>query len=140
VHIFVFNKSKELFLQKRSRLKDIHPGVWDSSAAGHLNTGAGYHETAVRELDEELGVSDVELQELARIDACDNTGWEHVRLYLARHDGAVRFPCSEVEAGEWFPMSEIRAWVTARPQDFASGFVECWNVFDEAYRRESVSE
>lgn len=130
VHIFVFNKRKELFLQKRSRLKDRHPGVWDSSAAGHLNAGEGYLETAIRELEEELGVVSKELQEIASIKASAATGWEHVKLYLARHDGAVRFPCSEVEAGQWFSIDEIRAWVQVRPEDFASGFVECWNTFD----------
>ena len=122
-------------MQKRSRLKDRHPGVWDSSAAGHLNAGEGYLETAIRELEEELGVASEELQEIAAIKACAATGWEHVKLYLARHDGAVRFPCSEVEAGEWFSMDEIRAWVQARPEDFASGFVECWNTFDTLLAR-----
>ena len=24
----------------------------------------------------------------------------------------------------------IRSWVKARPEDFASGFIECWNAFD----------
>jgi 16S rRNA (adenine1518-N6/adenine1519-N6)-dimethyltransferase len=33
VHIFVFNERGALFLQKRSRWKDMHPGRWDSSAA-----------------------------------------------------------------------------------------------------------
>ena len=131
VHIFVFNKRKELFLQKRSRLKDVHPGVWDSSAAGHLNAGEGYDLTAVRELEEEVGVRNAEVQEIAQIGACEQTGWEHVRLYLARHDGAVRFPCSEVESGEWFPMDEVRAWIETRPQDFASGFIQCWYAFED---------
>lgn len=138
VHIFVFNKRKELFLQKRSRLKDRHPGVWDSSAAGHLDAGEGYLETAVRELEEELGVVSGDLQEIASIKACAGTGWEHVKLYVARHDGAVRFPCSEVEAGQWFCLDEIRAWVGARPQDFASGFVECWKVFDAQLSQQSA--
>lgn len=131
VHMFVFNKRKELFLQKRSRLKDVHPSVWDSSAAGHLNAGEDYESTAVRELEEELGIKNAEVQEIAIIAACENTGWEHVRLYVARHDGAMRFPCSEVESGEWFPMEEIRSWIKMRPQDFASGFIECWNAFDD---------
>jgi len=130
VHMFVFNKRKELFLQKRSRLKDIHPRVWDSSAAGHLNTGEDYEAAAVRELDEELGIKDAEIQEVGRVAACENTGSEHVRLYFARHDGVMRFPCSEVEAGQWFSIEEMRMWIEARPQDFASGFIECWNVFD----------
>lgn len=135
VHMFVFNKRKELFLQKRSRLKDNHPGVWDSSAAGHLNAGEGYESTAVRELAEELGIQDAEVQEVARVSACENTGWEHVRLYLSRYDGALRYPCSEIETGQWFSMDEIRVWVSARPQDFASGFLECWKVFDAKFQQ-----
>lgn len=129
VHVFVFNKRKELFLQKRSRLKDVHPRVWDSSAAGHLNAGEGYESTAVRELEEEVGIKDAEVEEIAQLAPCENTGWEHVRLYLARHDGAVRFPCSEVESGEWFSLPQINEWLQARPQDFATGFSECWKVF-----------
>ncbi len=140
VHMFVFNKRKELFLQKRSRLKDVHPGDWDSSAAGHLNAGEGYDVSAVRELDEELGIKNAEVQEVARIPACENTGWEHVRLYVTRHDGAVRFPCSEIEAGEWFSIQEVKAWVAARPQDFATGFIECWNAFDAAYQKKSAAD
>ena len=131
IHVFVFNKRKELFLQKRSRLKDKHPGVWDSSAAGHLNSGEGYQETAVRELEEELGVVSDELQEIASIKPSANTGWEHIRLYLARHDGSMRFPCSEIEAGQWFSIDQIRGWVNARPGDFASGFIECWKIFEK---------
>ena len=129
IHVFVFNKRKELFLQKRSRLKDKHPGVWDSSAAGHLNSGEGYQETAVRELEEELGIVSDELQEIGSIKPSADTGWEHIRLYLARHDGSMRFPCSEIEAGQWFSIDQIRGWVNARPGDFASGFIECWKVF-----------
>ena len=130
VHIFVFNKHKELFLQKRSRLKDKHPGVWDSSAAGHLNAGEGYDATAVRELEEELGIKSDELEQVAALGATADTGWEYIKLYLARHDGALRFPCSEIETGQWFSMDEIRAWIAMRPTDFASGFIECWNAFD----------
>ncbi len=135
IHVFVFNKRKELFLQKRSRLKDKHPGVWDSSAAGHLNAGEGYQETAVRELEEELGIVSDELQEIASIKPSANTGWEHIRLYLARHDGSMRFPCSEIEAGQWFSIDQIRGWVSARPADFASGFIECWKVFEKLISR-----
>jgi len=131
VHMLVFNKRKEVFLQKRSKLKDAHPSVWDSSAAGHLNTGEGYESTAIRELDEELGIQDVEVQEIGCISPCENTGWEHIRLYLARYDGAMRFPCSEIETGQWIGIEEVNAWIDARPQDFASGFIECWKVFDE---------
>jgi hypothetical protein len=40
----------------------------------------------------------------------------------------VRFPAAEVEAAAWFPLDEIEAWLAARPQDFAAGFIACWQA------------
>lgn len=127
VHVFVVNRRGELLLQQRSRLKDAHPGVWDSSVAGHLDAGEGYEAAAVRELEEEMGISGVVPEEIARVAACEETGWEHVRLYRCRYDGAVKFPCSEVENAQWFPPREIEAWIRSQPEDFASGFLKCWD-------------
>ena len=44
VHILLFNRQNEVYLQKRSRWKDRHPLVWDSSAAGHVDAGEEYDE------------------------------------------------------------------------------------------------
>ena len=53
VHVLIFNSQGEVFLQLRSRWKDRHPLKWDSSAAGHVNEGEAYDQTALRELGEE---------------------------------------------------------------------------------------
>src|SRR6185503_11007000 len=57
VHVLVFNRRGELFLQKRSLRKDCFPGAWDSSAAGHLDRGEDYDACALREVREELGIT-----------------------------------------------------------------------------------
>jgi 16S rRNA (adenine1518-N6/adenine1519-N6)-dimethyltransferase len=129
VHVFVFNKRGDLLLQQRSMLKDAHPGVWDSSVSGHLDSGESYEAAALRELDEEMGIhAENAPEEIARIAPCEETGWEHVRLYRTHHNGSVRFPAAEVEAAVWFPVREIETWTAARPEDFASGFIACWNA------------
>jgi len=128
VHVFVFNKRGDLLLQQRSRLKDVHPGLWDSSVAGHLDAGESYPAAALRELAEEMGIRGVIPTQVASLSACAATGWEHVRVYQARHDGPLVFPCAEVEAAMWMPVAEVKAWVAARPADFASGFLACWNL------------
>ena len=133
VHVFVFNKRGDLLLQQRSRLKDVHPGRWDSSVSGHLDSGESYESAAVRELDEEMGIIAETVEEIARILPSEATGWEHIRLYRVLHHGAVRFPCAEIEAAAWFPVEEIEAWIHANPGDFATGFLECW----KAWRRSS---
>jgi 16S rRNA (adenine1518-N6/adenine1519-N6)-dimethyltransferase len=126
VHVFVFNKRGDLLLQKRSLLKDMCPGLWDSSVSGHLDAGESYEAAAVRELEEEMGITtETTPEEIARIVPGLETGWEHMRLYRIRHDGALRFPAAEVDAVMWFPLSEITAWIATHPADFAPGFLEC---------------
>ena len=128
VHVLVFNKRGDVLLQRRSMLKDAHPGVWDSSVSGHLDTGESYEVAAIRELEEEMGIKGVEIEEIGTIKAIELTGWEHVRLYRARYDGSLRYPCAEIDAAMWFPVREVEAWVANRPSDFASGFLECWKL------------
>ncbi|MEZ5406009.1 MAG: NUDIX domain-containing protein [Verrucomicrobiia bacterium] len=48
IHIFIFDSANRLFLQKRSLTKDSHPGKWDSSCSGHLDTGETYEIAAQR--------------------------------------------------------------------------------------------
>lgn len=129
VHIFVINSRGKIYLQQRSHLKDVSPLKWDSSAAGHLDAGESYADSAVRELKEEIGI-DVEATELAaEIPAGDNTDHEFVELRLAKHDGPIRCLPEEIACGEWFTPEDIDAWVNARPQDFAKGFVTCWKAW-----------
>jgi 16S rRNA (adenine1518-N6/adenine1519-N6)-dimethyltransferase len=131
VHIFVFNHLGELFLQKRSRWKDRHPRLWDSSAAGHVDAEEDYDVAASRELGEELGVA-VDLTRVVKLPASEKTGQEFIWLYQARHDGPFELARSEIEHGEFFPTEVVSDWVKARPDDFAPGFVECWQAFREA--------
>ena len=46
----------DVLLQKRSETKDSNPGCYDISSAGHVESGYDYPESAVRELEEELGI------------------------------------------------------------------------------------
>ena len=131
VHIFVLNDLGEVFLQKRSHLKDVKPGKWDSSAAGHLDAGEDYLPCAVRELEEELGIRTTadRLHRAAVVAACAGTGMEFVELYTTRWTGRLRWPAAEIETGQWFAPEEIDAWAAARPEDFADGFLECWRLY-----------
>ena len=131
VHLFVFNGQGELLLQKRSPWKDKHPGKWDSSAAGHLDSGEDYAHAARRELTEELGLDPdrTPLKEVGALPAGEETGWEFVRVYGARHDGAVRWPAAEIEWAGCFPRETVEAWTEAHPEDFAPGFLACWRLW-----------
>ena len=46
----------QVLLQKRSKDKDSYPGMFDTSSAGHIPAGAEPMDSALRELEEELGI------------------------------------------------------------------------------------
>jgi 16S rRNA (adenine1518-N6/adenine1519-N6)-dimethyltransferase len=128
VHLFVFNRAGELLLQKRSRWKDRHPNLWDSSAAGHVSAGEDYDATAARELEEELGIA-TSLSRVGKIPASEKTGEEFIWLYRGEYDGALRPARSEIAAVKFFPLAVLAEWIKLRPEDFAPGFIECWRAF-----------
>ena len=47
---------RQVLLQKRSAEKDSYPGMYDTSSAGHIPAGKEPRESALRELEEELGI------------------------------------------------------------------------------------
>ena len=128
VHVLVFNSRGQIFLQKRSMKKDRHPGVWDSSASGHVDSGEHYDATAVRELREEIGLALAQTPELLfKIAACTETDQEFVRVYRCESEGPFQLNADEIERGDWFAAGKVARWISERPQDFAPAFVFIWS-------------
>jgi isopentenyl-diphosphate delta-isomerase type 1 len=127
VHVFVFNSRGHVFLQKRSMNKDSSPGLWDSSASGHLDCGEDYDACALRELREEIGLNFSACpQRLFKVDACSDTSQEFVWLYRCESEGPFTLHPEEIERGEWFAPEKVARWLEERPQDFAPSFVLLW--------------
>jgi isopentenyl-diphosphate delta-isomerase type 1 len=127
VHVLVFNTRGELFLQKRSMTKDKSPGLWDSSASGHVDQGEAYDVCAVRELQEELGlVPERPLQRVLKVAARTETDQEHVWVYRGQAEGPFELNASEIERGEWVAPPELARRVAADPSVFSPAFLFIW--------------
>jgi len=66
--VYLTNDTNQILVQKRT------DGRLDHSAAGHVDVGESYLEAAKRELEEELGVSGVDLQEIGDCSSIENIG------------------------------------------------------------------
>jgi 16S rRNA (adenine1518-N6/adenine1519-N6)-dimethyltransferase len=47
---------------------------------------------------------------------------------------------SEIEQGAFFPPTVIDGWTSARPEDFAPGFLECWKTYRRQTRSSSEAQ
>jgi isopentenyldiphosphate isomerase len=127
VHVLVFNTHGEVFLQKRSHTKDKSPGLWDSSASGHVDSGETYDACTLRELAEELGFTPLRPpQPLFKLAACPETDQEHVWVYRCESEGPFHLNPEEIERGEWAHPADISQRIRSRPEEFASAFVHLW--------------
>jgi len=129
VHVLVFNARGELFLQKRSKLKDREPERWGASASGHVDSGEDYDATVVRELGEELGWKpSAPPERILRIEACRETDQEFVWVYRCNGEGPFTLNEEEVETGGWFSRGQIERWLAERPEEFTTAFAMLWQL------------
>jgi isopentenyldiphosphate isomerase len=127
VHVLVFNAAGQVFLQKRSMKKDRQPGLWDSSASGHVDAGEDYDACAVREVREEIGLQLPQPpKRLFKLPASAETDQEHVWVYRHEAEGPFLLDPEEIERGGWFGRREVTQWMTERPQDFATALMMIW--------------
>lgn len=121
VHVFVLNSRNELLVQVRSATKDEFPHCYTSSASGHLSTGEGYQESAVRELEEEIGIA-APLEFLAKFTASEDFAWEHTVLYKARSDAVPRPDPVEVAEILTFTIPDLLTHLQDHPEKFSPPF------------------
>jgi isopentenyldiphosphate isomerase len=127
VHVLVYNARGRVFLQKRSMKKDRQPGLWDSSASGHVNAGEDYDACAMRELAEEIGLKlSSSPERLFKIAACPETDQEFVWVYRCVAEGPFDLNADEIETGDWFAPEEVEIFMSERPRDFASALIYLW--------------
>ncbi len=122
VHILLSNESGDLLLQKRSPWKDRNPGLWDSSTAGHVDSGETYEQAAHRELREEIGITVPALTPLFKLGCGPETGHEFLQIYRATHEGPF-LPCpKELEGAAFFSPDHVARWLERTPSDFSPIF------------------
>jgi len=111
-HILVVHPvDRTLLLQRRSALKDTHPGKWDTSVGGHVSWGQSYEEAARREALEELGLA-LTPDDLAVLFPLRYRGAaesENVATWLCAHAGPFRPDPDEIDEVRFWSRAEIVA-------------------------------
>ena len=127
-HMVLFNTQGQVFVQRRSMNKDTNAGLWDTSAAGHVDSGETYIDCAVRELHEELGirVEPAELQKVGVLSPEARNGMEFTHVYSVVCDQSLTLEAAEIDDGCWLLPSDLQLWIEAEEEVFTDVFRTIW--------------
>jgi isopentenyldiphosphate isomerase len=126
VRVFLFNAAGETLITQRSP-SSSSPLQWNDSCAGHVDAGETYDAAALRELEEEIGVSGVALSPVAKLRHSDQDEPHRLRnrfhmIYTGRYDGVIRPNPDEVYEARWIKPQKLTNWMKRAPNDFTVGF------------------
>lgn len=111
--IWVLNKRKQILCQKRSMNKDVKPGYWEAFFGGHVGPQEEYLDSAVSEVQEELGISiaktDLIPYKVLKSDKPSHREFQHVfALFLQDDQNTFQFEKDEIDELMWKELEEVR--------------------------------
>lgn len=107
VHLHLFNSKGELFLQRRPEWKEIQPGKWDTACGGHIDYGESPEEALLREVREELGVTDYTPRRIDMYVHENDIERELVYVHTTVYDGDVHPDDRELDGGRFWTKEDI---------------------------------
>ncbi|MGE1175125.1 NUDIX hydrolase [Pseudomonas sp. BW7P1] len=114
-YIMLFNSAGELCVHRRTLSKAIYPGYWDVAAGGMVQADETYAESAARELEEELGVSGVELMAHDHFFFEDPGNRLWCSAFSAVWDGPLILQPEEVLEARFIPVDQVMLEIEQKP-------------------------
>jgi isopentenyl-diphosphate Delta-isomerase len=123
--VFIFNSRDEMILQKRAEHLPSNPGKWDESAVGYVDAGENYLQSAIRETEEELGITCPPLTEVGKYFSeepwKDHTRKRFTMLFEGRYDGEIKPYKNEVSETKWASIDALEELMHKDPDAFTFG-------------------
>lgn len=108
IHLHIFNSKGELFLQKRSAIKDVEPNKWDSAVGGHIDFGETPKLAALREAKEELNLSLTDIFFVEKYIIETNIERELTYVFFSESDLIPIVDMNEVSDGKYWTLEGIK--------------------------------
>tara|TARA_R110000751_G_scaffold122576_1_gene223226 strand:+ start:661 stop:1179 length:519 start_codon:yes stop_codon:yes gene_type:complete len=132
--VFVFNKNKELMLQRRASHKYHSPGLWTNTCCSHQRQGESNIAAGKRRLMEEMGFETNLEESISFIYKApfDNGLTEHEfdHILLGNYEDDPNLNPDEVSEWKWMSLSDINTDMLENPDIYTEWFKI---IFDKFY-------
>ena len=134
-HVWVYNSRGKILLQLRAKTKNTFPNRWDLSVAGHISAGEEPLVSALREIEEEIGLSakkeDLEFFKIIKYqDVFHNVKINNfIYVYTYWFDGDInnlKVQEEEVQGIQFIPMAEIEKGLKTHPEKYTPNQDNYW--------------
>lgn len=123
INILIFNNENKILVPKRSYNRKIFPNCYDFSVGGHVNSGENYEQAAYRELEEELGIKNVELNKIAYFNPYISESNTFQTVYTLNYDKAIiNYDKDGIEDIFYFTKEEIKELMNNKPNLFKTDY------------------
>ncbi|PIZ61953.1 hypothetical protein COY17_03305 [Candidatus Saccharibacteria bacterium CG_4_10_14_0_2_um_filter_52_9] len=139
VRIMVEDEAGNILLQKRTPDSELYPDRWDNSAAGHVDVDESYETAAKRELAEEIGLENVELEEIGYYRHIGNfedrklNRFSRVFKVVVPKETKFILQPDEVASVRWFDVDEAKELVVSHPDKVTDGVADVLKRYYHEY-------
>ena len=124
--VVVRDGAGRIYLHRRTTTKDVYPGLLDFAAGGVVRAGEDPGLGAVREAEEELGVTGVPFEPLGIADYADDATRYRAFRFVVTYEGPIRWQPEEVSWGEWVTVAELVRRLDEEPGTIVPDSVSVW--------------
>jgi isopentenyl-diphosphate delta-isomerase type 1 len=137
--LWVVNSNNQILIQRRSASKKLWPNLWDISSGGHVFAGETTKQGAVRELEEELGVT-VDIKDVVYIGNAvsqnltpHNIHKHYNEYFLVNKEidlKRIKLQADEVSEIKWIDFDELKKLIEAKDKTFTDKY-DAWGSIIE---------
>lgn len=122
INIMIFTSDNKIIVPKRSSNRRVFPNCYDCSVGGHVASGESYEQAAYRELEEELGITNVELEEIAYFKPYEIDTSAFSKMYKLVYDKELNYDKDGIQEIYYMTKEEINKLIEENPLQFKGDY------------------